>query len=239
MISTKKNTSYQVIKEKLYKTYVANKSGGTILPSENTLADIFQTSRSTIRKSINELVQQKLLYVKKGSGTYVQREKSSIVFDFIRNFRERAALSNSAPSTKVISFQVIPATEFYAEKLQIPIGTSIYMIERLRYLDQTLFCLECSYLPVTLFPELSIPIMENSKYDYIEKDKNLKIIGSDVTLIPITLDKKYATLLDTTPNQPFILESMVSYLSDKIPFEYTEVYRNPDTVQISFYIKRQ
>lgn len=58
----------QDIIEKIYQEIYKPSSK---LPSENQMAELYQTSVPTVRKALQELVEQKMIYRVKGSGTYV------------------------------------------------------------------------------------------------------------------------------------------------------------------------
>ncbi|MBE6173679.1 MAG: GntR family transcriptional regulator, partial [Enterococcus faecium] len=45
---------------------------GELLPNQETLAKTYNTSRVTIRKAIQLLIDESLLYTRRGSGTYVR-----------------------------------------------------------------------------------------------------------------------------------------------------------------------
>lgn len=45
---------------------------GELLPDQETLAKMYQTSRVTVRKAIQLLIDEGLLYTRRGSGTYVR-----------------------------------------------------------------------------------------------------------------------------------------------------------------------
>lgn len=53
----------------------------TKLPSENQMADIYNTSVPTVRKALSELVYKKVIYRVKGSGTFVSGEDIEELID--------------------------------------------------------------------------------------------------------------------------------------------------------------
>lgn len=56
------------IKQEIYKP-------GELLPSENQMAEIYETSVPTVRKALSDLVHEKVIFRIKGKGTFVNHEK--------------------------------------------------------------------------------------------------------------------------------------------------------------------
>ena len=69
---------------------------GELLPDQETLAKMYQTSRVTVRKAIQLLIDEGLLYTRRGSGTYVRTNIKQNNKDVTQiNSVFRSALSHS------------------------------------------------------------------------------------------------------------------------------------------------
>jgi len=69
---------YRILKEYLTGLITGGKLGpGSKIPSENELAEQFQISRHTVRKSIGELVSEGWLVSSQGKGTYVRNSRKN------------------------------------------------------------------------------------------------------------------------------------------------------------------
>lgn len=106
-------------------------ASGTRLENEIELAQRLRLSRPTIRKAMDDLVQSGLLVRKRGVGTQV-------VSSQIRRHLELSSLNDDLeragkkPSTTLLSFEHIPATEEIQELLSLPKDVSVYHFTRLR-----------------------------------------------------------------------------------------------------------
>ena len=70
---------YYQIKNKIQEWIVTKEySPGERLPSENELAKIFEVSRLTVRQAIALLDQEKLVFRKRGEGTFVTKDSQLI-----------------------------------------------------------------------------------------------------------------------------------------------------------------
>ncbi|MCY9852085.1 GntR family transcriptional regulator [Vibrio mediterranei] len=199
-------------------------SAGSILPTEGELQKEFDVSRVTIRKAMQLLVDKDLLFRQRGSGTYVKAPKAQHNALQLSGFVEEVSAQGKTPSSKIITFELIECNELVAGKLDVSIGEEVYSIRRLRMIDDEPEVLEHTYLPVSLFPDLSIKAMRSSKYDYIEKTKGLKIKLSRQSIKPEILDKKTADELNMDMADPVIRVDSVGELESGIVFEYTVHY---------------
>ncbi|GEM81230.1 GntR family transcriptional regulator [Vibrio superstes] len=197
---------------------------GSILPTEGQLQLEFDVSRVTIRKAMQLLVDKDLLSRKRGSGTYVKPPKAHHNALQLSGFVEEVSAQGQIPSSKIITFELIECSELVADKLNIAVGEEVYSIRRLRLIDGEPEVLEHTFLPVVLFPDLSIKAMRASKYDYIEKTKGLKIKLSRQSIRPEVLDKKGADELNIDVSIPVIRVDSVGELESGAVFEYTVHY---------------
>lgn len=197
---------------------------GSILPTESELQAKFDVSRVTIRKAMQLLVENDLLYRQRGSGTYVKAPKAQHNVLQLMGFVEEVSAQGKTPSSKIITFELLDCTQTVAEKLNLKVGEEVYSIRRLRLIDDEPEVLEHTYLPVALFPDLSIKAMRSSKYDYIEKTKNLKIKLSRQSMMPEIVQDSIAKELNMKSGEAVIRVDSVGELNDDQVFEYTIHY---------------
>jgi DNA-binding GntR family transcriptional regulator len=107
---------------------------GARIENEVALSDMIGISRPTMRRALQDLVDQGLIVRKRGVGTQV----------VIREVRRPVELTSSyddlvkvgrRPSTDVLAFEIIPATDTIALALDIAPRSDVISIERLRYAD--------------------------------------------------------------------------------------------------------
>lgn len=197
---------------------------GSILPTEGELQTRFNVSRVTIRKSMKVLVDKDLLFRKRGSGTYVKATKAQHNAFQLSGFVEDISSQGKHPSSKIITFELIESNTHIADKLNLNEGDEIYSIRRLRLIDDEPEILEHTFLPVSMFPDLSIGAMRNSKYEYIEKTKGLKIKLARQSARPEISTAAIAKELNVKEGYPVIRVDSVGELDDSRIFEYTIHY---------------
>ena len=141
------------------------------------------------------------------------------------------------PTTKVDVFTLQKSPANIASILGIEKEDPIYYIHRQRYGDGELLQLETTYMSARLYPDISIQILESSKYQYFEKVKGIKIAYSHHAVSPIHPSKEVAELFGIAQNTPIIKAANVTHLENGQIMDYTELILNSPKYQLT-YIKR-
>lgn len=194
------------------------------LPDEMTLCEEFQVSRMTMKKALEQLVLDGLVYRKRGHGTFIMK---SNLQDGRLNLANRnlkgltASVKNGKVESTVVCFEIVFADETIRHNLDLPEDSLVYKIIRARSINGEPYVVEYTYMPVTVIPGLNQAVLYDSIYTYIEQSLELTI-GSARKIIradkPNELDKKYLNCQDTDP----VLEvEQVGYLHNGIAFEYS------------------
>lgn len=111
-----------------------------------------------------------------------------------------------------------------------PVGTDIYYIQRLHYLDDMPLILNHNYFLKEAVPGLTKEIAENSIYQYLEQTLRMTIVNSKriMTVEKITqIDEKYLNMNAEDYNCMAVVSSQ-TYNSDGVMFEYTQSRHRPD-----------
>jgi GntR family mannosyl-D-glycerate transport/metabolism transcriptional repressor len=211
---------------------------GEAIPSEIKLSKKYGVSRVTVRQAIDTLVQEGLLYKVQGSGTYVKKAKIEHDIYTVQGFTEEMRRLNKEPVNKILEFKMEEPDDKIKQILHLQSGVMAFFVTRLRYVDEIPVVLEKTYLPVSLFPDLSYEIMLSSKYEYIEKKKGLKIKESFQEIIPLLPDQEIKQLLELKKDIPILKMKLWSTLDNDIVFEYTELYFNSDKYKFTLVAKR-
>lgn len=202
---------------------------GSKLPSERFLAETYNVSRMTAKKSLDALVSYKYAEIHKGKGTFVKR------ISIIKNITECTGFSAHLEEqglnnlhAKILNVCTEPAPHEIALQLKIKLGEPIYTIDRARYLDDMVIAIEYSHLPLSLFPDLLKHNFEQeSLYKTLENEYGLIITDSTEDLSFHYCDEKLSDLFNIEPGEPLFKMEGISCFSDSIPFEScTSFYRN-------------
>ncbi len=214
------------------KDYLAEQiRSGTIKPhdsigSENYLAEKFNLSRMTIRKAIDELVNEGRLYRIKGSGTYVSESKFSKSSQGFTCFTEDMLQRGMIPSSKLISFELVELDANIANFLYLQQDDLAYQMKRVRMANGNPMSLEVTYVPRAIVGKMRPQDAEGSLFRYFEQVLNLEISHSIQEIEACLSTEAESGLLDIPVGTPLLQITSNSFLSNGQPFEYAEsLYR--------------
>ncbi|CAI3335004.1 GntR family transcriptional regulator [Enterococcus cecorum] len=199
----------------------------SFLPHQTELVKEFNVSRMTIKKAVNILTVEGLVYSKQGMGTKILNSSFWDKDDDLYRFNQYQGLTSDFKNdertltSQVILFTVIFPSEEIAQRLAVDTQTPIYQIIRLRLVDNQPFVLEHTYMPCDLVPGLSREILQNSIYSYIQDELKINFAGSYRHITaekPDEYDQKY---LHCELTDPVLQVEQVVYLENGRPIEYS------------------
>ncbi|ART76119.1 phosphonate metabolism transcriptional regulator PhnF [Sutcliffiella horikoshii] len=199
---------------------------GENIPSEREYAENYGISRMTVRQAINSLVNEGLLYRKKGSGTFVSEKKIEQPLQGLTSFTEDMQKRGMTPTSKLIHFEVIPANSFIANELKISEYAPVYEIKRIRLADGEPMALETNYLSANLVKGLTEEKVKASIYSYVEEKLGLRITHAEQMIESVRATDDHEKLLNIEKNHPMLYIQRNTFLHDGTPLELVRsVYR--------------
>lgn len=223
-------TIYKDLKQKIETNAFAYQE---LLPSENTLIQTYHCSRNTLRRAVSRLVTDGYVQTMQGKGVrniYQPIAQTAFTIGEIESFRESAERNGHCPVTKVLLFTEFSINEKQAEYTGFPVGTDIYYIQRLHYLDDIPLILNHNYFLKEAIPGLTKEIAEHSIYQYLEQTLHMTIVNSKriMTVEKMTqIDETYLKMNAEDYNCMAVVSSQ-TYNSDGVMFEYTQSRHRPD-----------
>jgi GntR family transcriptional regulator len=126
---------------------------GLALPSEAALCTHYRVSRGTLRRALADLVSDGYLERHRGRGTFITRSKleSGVVGAYNRFHLVGPPLDAQC---RILLLRRIRASSDVGAMLHVPSGTSLWMLERVRFTEGTPVGLQTSFLPCALCPGL-------------------------------------------------------------------------------------
>ncbi len=203
---------YQVKESLLGEIRVKQFKVGDLIPSEAELQEKFKVSRITIRRAIQELVQEGHLYTQQGKGTFVSRPKASQELNLISSWAETMIALGMQPESKIIRYSEEPAPLNVAKLLNIPIGSMVYRLERLRYADNEPTCIMTNYLVPAIVPGfLERGLKGESLYEMLEKNYGLVLSRAEETVEAKAAKVSEASMLNIKRGFPLLYATRVTY----------------------------
>ena len=207
----------------------------SMLPTQAELAKEFGASRMTVKKAIEILIIEGLIYSKQGNGTKVlnssfwNKRDSKVRLNNFNGLSSDLADDSRKITSQVIEFSVEFPSKEIAECLQVEESSPIYKIIRLRLLDGSPYVIEHTYMPCDLVPSLEESVLLGSIYDYLHNSLNLKFAGTYRNITAEKPDKYDKEYLSCEQCDPILQVEQAVYLGNGRPIEYSRSRNRYDT----------
>ena len=191
---------------------------GSRLPGERELSARLGVSRSTLRKTLDQLEDRGVLERSPQRGWFVPPNVVGEPPSTLQSFSEMARARGLAPGAQVLGSRERPATFDEARTLRIAPAASVLELTRLRTLDGVPVCVDVSVVVLAKVPLLaSADMTDRSLYDTIEELSDVKIERSSYTLRADACGQPLAELLHLQPGAPVLVGEELTYLTDGSP----------------------
>lgn len=142
---------------------------GARMPSETKLAEMFNTTRSTVAKAMQRLVFDGLVIRRSGSGTFIAPQEMRVALDQarVRTFEEQLGKQDGDIGYKLLTWGPRPSTEFEAKRLGISAKSEIFQLERLRLQEETVIGIEVRIIPKDLGQSFTVQMMNTKSINRI------------------------------------------------------------------------
>jgi GntR family transcriptional regulator len=196
------------------------------IPSEEELCALYDVSRITVRKALEELAEEGLLVRRQGKGTFVSVPQVDVDVKPITSFHDACRAVGKVPSTKVLSARTVKPSKEDMLELNAPADARVVEIDRVRYADGEPVILERNHFP-SVYSYLLESDLSGSLYNLlraygIEPSK----ASHDVSLI--SADENKSTLLCVEVGSPLLFLYEVIYDQKGRPLHISHQYIRGD-----------
>ena len=221
----KPHPKYYVVKGRLAEM-LAGLSPGEALPPERALAEIFSTSRTTVRQALHELTIEGRLVRRHGRGTFAAPPKVAQPLQ-LTSYTEDMRRQGLASRSRLLSVSYVRADEGLAERLQLRRGARVLRISRLRLASEEPMAIETTHLEAARFPGLARLLGDSvSLYALLSERYGVHLAWAEETIETVPAAPLEAGLLEVTVGYPLMLLSRHSRDRSGRPIEWvTSFYR--------------
>lgn len=217
---------YQLVSDALKQAIESGQiQPGRSIPAERQLAEDFGVSRATVRRAVDDLVDEGLLLRRQGSGTFV-RARVEKQFAKLSSFTEDMIARGRTPSSKWISRSTGTVTPSEALSLGLSPGSDVLRFVRARYADGESMALERSTIASFALPD--IEQVGDSLYVALEASGHRPVRALQ-KLRAVLFDKATAELLGVHVGMPGLLIERRGFLADGRAVEMTESWYRGDS----------
>jgi len=191
------------------------------LPQETAIAKTLNVSRITVRKALDILVEEGLIYRIQGSGTFV---KDNQVGDGVTNKQSLDIFDFDKYQVKLLNFGVSKPDEKVMDQMNINQFDLTYEIERLIMDGNTPIAFQNIYMPVKIIQGMQMDSLMGSIYDFIEKELDLNVESAIRTISSEISNNEMSAMLDIKAPEPLLTIEQRSFLNNGQIFEYAYTY---------------
>ena len=222
---------YYAVKRHLLE-FIGSLEPGAAVPTERELATQMQTSRTTVRQALTELVVEGRLVRRQGSGTYVAEPKITWPL-YLASFTEQVEASGFKPSAEVLGTQRVVANAELAHRLGLAPRAPVYKIERLRFADAFPIAVETSWLPAERFPNLTRLIRSHaSLHALLAEQFGIRMRPAEEWIETAPATPREAIPLKVDIGTPMLIVSRQNFDADGTPIELGRTWFRSDRVTL-------
>lgn len=199
---------------------------GDQLLTENELQEIFGVSRSTVRQAISGLVYEGLVERRRPAGTVVAKKKFQEGLTGLDGFTSEVVRRGSVPQGNILEFEQTICPPDIVEILGLESGEMVIRLLRVRIVDGEKIGLEDWYAPARLLPGFNQAFFQEtgelqSTYHIMRSHYGIRITRAFDTMIPVSLEKREADLLEIEEYSPALQRTRISYNELDVPVCYS------------------
>lgn len=217
------NPLYKEVKNRLMRGLVAGEwTPGQAIPSEWQLAGRYGVSVGTLRRAIDELVAEKIVQRRQGSGTYVTTHTEDHQLYYFFHIVGRNG-GKEPPAHELLSFRTEKADRETASRLQIRRGERVYRIRNVLKLGGRPVIFDEIRLPATSFPDLTKALFAaraGTIYSLYQARYGINVIRIIERLTAAHASALQAAGLNMREGGPALIIKRVAYTYNDTPVEY-------------------
>lgn len=195
---------------------------GAAIPPERTLAERYEVSRVTVRRAVDELVNEGLLVRRHGAGTFVV-DRVEKQFAKLSSFSEDMISRGRVPSSRWLDKIESFVTPDESLSLGLSPGSRVFRFARLRCADGISMAIERSTIASYALTDADAVV--DSLYAALDKTGHRPVRALQ-KLRAILIDAESAAIMDIEPGAPGLMIERRGFLADGRIVEMTEsLYR--------------
>ena len=216
---------YDQIKILLTQSLIAGEwKPGESIPSEMELAARYQVSQGTVRKAIDALAAENILFRRQGKGTFVATHtEPKHQYRFLRIIADVGDKDKVQPITQFIDVKRGRAGVEVASALDLKAAAPVTVVRRILVFAGTPTVLDEIVLSSVLFPNLTLEKISGSHgsiYSFLETGYGLRMIRAEERLRAVAADEFAALHLMVAKGTPLLCVDRIAYTYGDKPVEW-------------------
>lgn len=210
------------------------------LPSENELCKKFDVSRVTVRKALQTLENEQLIYRSQGLGSFVSDHRPHQPLIQLTDFVEDMRRAGLKASSSVIQFKTAPTPEAVAHRLNLDAGSTVMRLDRLRLGDGDPVAFDVTWLPL-FYGQLieNFKLEEETIYGILEREYDIPVEKRYYQISAENADKYLGKHLKVYKGTALLLIDRLSLTVGDKPVYYQQRYYRSDRIVYELMAERK
>lgn len=213
-------------------------NGAFMLPSETELANLHKITRATVRQAFDVLEREGLVYREKGKGTFATKPRNRYELTQLIPTTDDIIRRGWKPSVRLISAQELTPAAQIAEALELASDEPVFELCRLRLGNNEPLCLQWSYLPVRLCPDLLQHNLSQSLSHLLEEIYHITFWTAHEILRARLVTDAEARILDIPAKSAVIHMERTTFSPERKPLEFLRTVWRSDRYDFAFELTR-
>jgi GntR family transcriptional regulator len=213
----------------------------TKLPREEILAKNLGVSRVTIRKVLNDLAQEGMIFRIHGKGTFVNSEAlqslhDKATIDPAQDFDKIILNSGYEVNVDVIGFREELAKDIQCSKLKVGAGEKVATVEKVLYADGKFAIFSIYSFPRAIMCEdLSTNDLKISPFKLLKKRSEKKVTWykTELSTIISTENSKISSCANYDKPKSLLVSESIYFDQYNVPIVWDTVYIDTDIVKFN------
>lgn len=234
--------AYKKVMQDLKKRILKKSFDNDKLPNEQRLSEEYHVSRSSAKRALDALVEQGIIFKRKGLGAFVNsfylRKRSVFHYDgTILGVTDSLSLEDSHYKIKILEYKVVPASYELQQELFLNSSDFVYQIKRLLIIDDNPTIIDTGFIPIKLLPSLTPDIVRSSRFNYLDNFQGKTVNKSFLSTLTEPSNSEDQVLLELSNTEPVGIIEGILFLDDGTPFEVSSMRMHYKYLNYSTFIK--
>lgn len=204
---------------------------GTQLPTEAELCEMLGVSRTVVREALRVLEDDGLVARRHGVGTFVRDHPILKNLNFNFGITEMIESAGQTAGTSHLAIHSEVADQEKAEHLRVPLGTSLFSVERVRTANGRPVVYSLDTLPQSLLERAQFDpqlLLTRSIYNILQTSLGRVIEYGIARLLPVAAPDYVSEKLSLPLKALTLYIVQTDYSPDDEPLVYSQEYHLPD-----------
>lgn len=196
---------------------------GDLIPTQTEIAEVTKTSLITVKRAVNELVNEGILETIAGKGTFAKHKPLIDTHVGISSWTDSIAGIGALPETLSIEIKKYIPNKVVAHILKLKARNKTVLIKRIRSINNKPICIMYNELNAELVPDLEKGKFDSeSLYAFLKEQYNLIADFATEEVYARDATNEELLQLKMEDNIVIVIERL-SFLTDQKPFEISRI----------------